>query len=99
MEPSELPRADQLHLSAAQGWAELGNYSEANAELANIIVSLRTHPDALEVRWHIHAHVKNWRACLGIAEAMIKQAPQRPAAWLLRSVALHELNRTQKAFD
>jgi hypothetical protein len=34
-----------------------------------------------------------------IAGAIIKLAPNRPEAWIQRSFALHELKRTQEAFD
>jgi predicted Zn-dependent protease len=91
---------DNLHsLRAAQGWAELGNFHEANEELESITASLRSHPDALEVRWQIYAHAKQWAACVDVAEAMVRGAPSNPEAWLHRSYALHELSRTQEAFD
>ena len=76
---NDLTGADLHSLRAAQGWAELGNYHEADEELENITASLRSHPDALQVRWHIHAHAKNWAACAVIAEALEKQAPSAPA--------------------
>jgi tetratricopeptide (TPR) repeat protein len=34
-----------------------------------------------------------------IAAAIIKLDPNRPDAWIHRSFALHELDRTQEAFD
>jgi tetratricopeptide (TPR) repeat protein len=95
----DLTGNDLYSLRAAQGWAELGNFTEANAELESITATLRTHPDALQVRWHICAHVKNFAACVDIAEAIIKQAPDLAEAWIHRSFALHELNRTQEAFE
>ena len=53
----------------------------------------------LEVRWHIYAKEENWAACVGIAEAVILIDPNRLDAWIHRSFALHELKRTQEAFD
>jgi tetratricopeptide (TPR) repeat protein len=90
---------DSHHLAAAQGWLELGNHIEANAELERIAPTLRAHPDVLEVRWHISAHAKKWDACVEIAGAAIKLDPNRPDAWIHRSFALHELKRTQEAFN
>lgn len=90
---------DSHHLSAAQGWLELGNHVEANEELEHITPSLRAHPDVLEVRWQIYAHAKKWEACVEIADAIIKLDPNRPESWVHRSFALHELKRTQEAFD
>jgi hypothetical protein len=97
MKPIEAP--DSHHLSAAQGWLELGNPLEADKELDHIAPPLHTHPDVLEVRWHISAHKKEWAACLDIAQAILRLDPNRPAAWIHRSFALHELKRTQEAFD
>jgi len=91
--------ADNLHLQAAEGWLELGNHIEAHEELDQITPQLRAHPDILEVRWNICAYGKNWEACVDIVDAIIKLDSNRPDAWIHRSFALHELNRTQEAFD
>jgi tetratricopeptide (TPR) repeat protein len=91
--------AATTYLEAAQGWLVLGNHLEANEELERITPQLRAHPDVLEVRWHIYAQAKKWDACLDIAGAVIKLDPDRAEAWVHRSFALHELKRTQEAFD
>lgn len=87
------------HLRAAQGWLELGNHLEANDELERITPQLRAHPDVLEVRWHIYAHAKKWDACVDIASAIVKLAPESSFGWIQRSFTLHELKRMQEAFD
>lgn len=97
MKPLETP--DNHYLRAAQGWLELGNPLEADKELEHITPKLRTHPDVLEARWHISAHKKEWTTCLDIAGAILKLDPNRHDAWIHRSFALHELKRTQEAFD
>ncbi len=97
MKPLEHP--NDLHLQAAQGWLELGNHIEADAELDNITATLRSHPDVLELRWQIYARAKKWEACVDIASAITKLAPDRPVGWIHRSYALHELKRTQEALD
>jgi tetratricopeptide (TPR) repeat protein len=97
--PKSLRHPDCLHLRAAQGWLELGNHLEANQKLERITAQLRSHPEVLEVRWHIHAHAKKWDACVDIADAIIKLAPERSDGWIHRSFSLHELKRTQEAFD
>lgn len=97
MKPLEPP--DSTHLEAAQGWLELGNHIEANEELERIEAQNRAHPDVLEIRWQVYAHAKNWVACVDIAAAIVKLAPKRPGGWIHRSYALHELKRTQEAFD
>ena len=60
--------SDNLHLQAAQSWLELGNHLEANKELDEITPQLRSHPDVLEIRWHIYAHAKKWAAVAALAE-------------------------------
>ena len=90
---------DKRHLEAAEGWLELGLHLEANEELEKITPQLRGHPDVLELRWHIFAKEKKWEACVDIATATIKLAPDRSGGWIHRSFALHEMKRTQEAFD
>jgi len=68
---------DVMHLNAAQGWLKLGNHLEANEELEKISPETRVHPDVLEVRWQIYAKEKKWEACVDIAAAIIKLAPNR----------------------
>ena len=48
MKPLQPP--DSMHLTAAQGWLELGNHEEAFEELEQIDAPLRGHLDVLEVR-------------------------------------------------
>ena len=90
---------DKRHLEAAEGWLGLGLHLEANEELEQITAQLRAHPDVLELRWHIYSKEKKWEACVDIAGAIIKLAPDRSDGWIHRSFALHELQRTQEAFD
>jgi tetratricopeptide (TPR) repeat protein len=90
---------DSHHLLAAQGWIELGNHTEANEELKLIAPEFRAHPDVLDVRWHIYAHLKNWEDCLSLAETVVRLVPDRVDGWIHRSFALHELKRTQEALD
>ena len=78
---------------------ELGNHEEANEELELIDAPLRAHPDVLEVRWLIYQKVENWELCENIASALVKLAPERTTGWIHRSFALHEMKRTQEAYD
>jgi tetratricopeptide (TPR) repeat protein len=97
MQPFEPP--DSFHFKAAQGWLELGNHLEANEELEQIGPELRGHPDVLQLRWQVYSRAKKWEACLEIANAIIKLAPQHAEGWIQLSCALHGLKRTQDAFD
>jgi len=78
---------------------ELGNHEEANEELELIDAPLRAHPDVLEVRWLIYQKVENWELCENIGTALVKLAPERTTGWIHRSFALHEMKRTQEAYD
>jgi tetratricopeptide (TPR) repeat protein len=94
-----LPLPDLHHLRAASGWLGLGNFLEANEELEKIAPQLRAHPDVLEIRWQIYAKEKKWEACEDIAAAVVKLAPEKCNGWIHRSFALHELKRTDEAFE
>lgn len=90
---------DSHHLRAAEGWLDLGNAVEASRELDKIKAKLRRHPDVLEMRWQICAGTKQWEASLGLAKAIIEYTPDEPNGWIDLSFALHELKRTQEAWD
>ena len=97
MEPLEHP--DVLHLNAAQGWLELGNATEASAELEKLVPSAREHPDVLEVRWQIAVKGRRWAEALGVADAICRLAPANAVGWIHRSYCLHELSRTKEAWE
>jgi predicted Zn-dependent protease len=90
---------DGLHLQVAQGWLELGNLIEAQAELDKIALSQRDHPDVLSFRWEICAAANKWDAALSVAATLIRVEPESAAGWIHRSYALHELKRTVEARD
>jgi tetratricopeptide (TPR) repeat protein len=87
------------HLSAAQGWLELGNHQAAYEELSKISPTLSAHPDVLEIRWQVGAKAQNWETCLYVASALTLSAPENPQGWTLRASALHQLERTREARD
>ena len=89
---------DRYHIQAAQGWLELGNHLEAEAELEGVSTALKEHPDVLESRWGIGAKVRNWNACVEIGEALTRLAPERVVSWIHHAYALHELKRTEEAW-
>jgi hypothetical protein len=73
---------DAYYQKAAQGWLELGNYLEANAELDQITPELCVHPDVLEICWEIYAKYKHWGACVQIDHVIINGDPYRPTTLL-----------------
>jgi Flp pilus assembly protein TadD len=95
--PLEPP--DSHHLSAAEGWLELGNPTEALAELNCVAAEWVAHPAVLEINWQINAHVHQWETCLELAARLVLLNPELPSGWIHRSYALHELQRTAEARD
>ncbi|MCL5098403.1 MAG: tetratricopeptide repeat protein [Candidatus Omnitrophica bacterium] len=98
---NHLEPPDSHYLRAAIGWLELGNLWEANDELKKIAPRNRTHPDVLKVRLEVFTVEENWKACLDIAEAVIKAEPDKPFGWLRRSYSLRRVPNggLQAAFD
>ncbi len=95
--PLEPP--DTHLLRAAEGWLELGNHAEANAELDRITPTLRAHPNVLRLRWYICADTKSWDLAFEVASTLVRFQPDNAEHWLHRSYALHELKRTREARD
>jgi predicted Zn-dependent protease len=94
-----LPQPAAFHVSAADGWLDLGNAAEARAELAQLSAEHSRHSDALEVWWRVFSDENDWIAALETAETLVQQAPSRASGWIQQSFALHELRRTREAFD
>ena len=90
---------DTHHLTAAQGWLELENAGEAIKELKKISAEFEEHPDVLEVLWSVKATQLNWEECVRIAAKLTQHAPGQSSGWIHRSFALHELERTQEAYE
>lgn len=90
---------DNHFLDAATGWLMLGNAEEAWREFDQLSATARAHPDALDFEWRWLAHEKRWADAVDVAMRLVKLCPKRADAWIHRSFALHELRRTQEAFD
>ena len=94
-----LPHGDVRHLEAAEGWLELGDHLEANEELERITANLRSHPNVLELRWKIYAKAGQWAGNVDIGKALTQLAPQRAGSWIKYAFALHEMKRTEDAWN
>lgn len=97
--PKKFPLPDKRYLDASEGWLELGNWREANEELENIRPELRGHPYVLELRYKIFAAAGRWDMALGVAEGMRSILPDNQWGHFYTAYALHELKRTQEAYD
>ena len=87
------------HLSSAQGWLELGNAEEAQAELDQIAAEFHTHPEVMEVRWQVLAQLKHWQECVDLGMEFLKLFPSKSTGWVHRAYALHEMGDTQGALN
>ena len=96
---SALQSPDIHHLSAAEGWLELGNAREAQAELDCISAAAQGRVEVLAVRWGILAQFKSWEQCVVVAERILELEPDEIFGWIHRSYALHELKQTEAARD
>ena len=96
---SKLYPPDTHHLSAAEGWFELGNPAEALRELNQLSSKEQERLEVLGLRWNALAQLKSWEDCICVSARILGLAPDNPFGWIHRSFALHELKRTQEARD
>lgn len=94
-----LPSPDAHYLNSGWGWLELGNPTEALGEIERISAGARLHPEVLMLRWEIQATLRQWEEALETARCLVQVAPERSESWIKQSFALHELKRTQEAWD
>ncbi len=90
---------DKHYVRAAEGWLDLGDSAEAARELRLVSAAAGGHPDVLELRWRLYAIRRQWDAALDIAVAVTQSAPDLPVGWIHQSYCLHELNRTEEAWE
>jgi len=88
---SKLEPPDAFALSAALGWLELGNATEALGELEHVTPANQSHPGALEVRWAVLAELKRWEPALAAAEELVRVAPDHASGWLHRAYAMRRV--------
>ncbi len=91
--------ADKFHVDAASGWIGLGDLASAREELKQISPEIKNHPALLLVQSELLFAEENWEPLLPLTEKLLLQFPKLDFLWINRSYALHELKRTQAAFD
>ena len=94
-----LEQSDRFHLNAASGWLGLGDFDSADDELKQISPPMREHPAVLLAQCEIYYTAEKWQPLLPVAEKLLQRLPKLDFVWINRSYALHELKRTQEAFD
>ncbi len=99
MKAKPLEPPDSHHLKAVEGWLELGNYIEADAELKRISLENRFHPYVLLAQWQINAKQGNWAFAHRLAHALVIIVPNDPLGWVCRSYALSQMKRIREAWN
>lgn len=77
----------------------LGNPAEALREFEQISPKARHSQAGLVTLWDIHAHSKDWNAAVVTADRLIELYDQQPDGYIKRAYALHELKRSQEAWE
>ena len=90
---------DRFALEAAGGWLMLDNPAEALRELDLLSPIGREHPQALMTLWEIQAKQRHWESAIASADRLIARLPDEAEGYIKRAYALHELKRTQAAWD
>ncbi len=95
----DLSHSDSWHLRAADGWSDLGLHTDAVVELDGISPAGQKHAAVMVMQGRIHAEIQDWSRCVELGEALVRRHPREIMGWLNRAYALHELRRTQDAWD
>ncbi len=95
----KIESADRHRLNAAEGWLELGDSREADAELDAITPQLQAHPAVLQMRWRLNAQAKKWDRCVEIASTLTKMMPADEQSLVNLGNSLYFSGRTREAFD
>ena len=88
---SKLEPPDAFALSAALGWIELGNPTEALVELERVAPANQSHPGVLQLRWAAWAELKRWPEALVSAAELVRVAPDNVSGWLHQAYALRRV--------
>ncbi len=86
VEPIEPPASHCL--LAAQGWTELGNYPEAEAELRQLPETLRAHPEVLTIRYEIYARTARWELAAEVAGVLVENFAHQASPWISLAYAI-----------
>jgi predicted Zn-dependent protease len=95
----DLEPPDIHYFSAADGWLGLSSPRDAQAELDKISKAQRTHLAVMELQWQVHAKGNEWERAIETARAITAKYPKTPLGWIHLAYALHEVRRTQEAYD
>ncbi len=81
----------QRHLTAAEGWLELGDHVTAFHELEQIQASARANSEVLKLRWRIYRKAQKWGNAFTVAEGLTRILPDDPEVFIWRSYAARRM--------
>ena len=87
------------HITAAQGYHELGLWRDAWRELDGLSDALQHRPDVLEMRILILINESKWPEALNLSRQLAEIAPLEEGGWIHSAYCLHELGHTAEAID
>lgn len=88
-----IPPPDSHSISSAAGWLILGNPIEALGELEQVSASVKLRPEYLELKWRAYADTQDWDSALDLSEGMVRDLPNHPGGFILRSYALRRSSK------
>lgn len=77
----------------------LGNPAEALREFEQISPKARHSQAGLVTLWDIQAHMKDWDSAVATSDRLIELYDRQPDGYIKRAYALHELKRSQEAWE
>jgi Flp pilus assembly protein TadD len=96
---TQLQQPDQFHLNASVGWLLLGNSTDSAIEFKKLSRSYPDHPDYLHVKCRVLIAERNWMQALETGRQQVRVAPHDSHGWVHQAYCLHELKRTDEAFQ
>ena len=73
---------EERHLDAAQGYADLGMYLEADGELDKADPYCRHQPEILRLRLEIYLKLERWELMQAVARKLVETEPEEAVLWV-----------------
>lgn len=89
----------ERRIIAAQGYVELGLFSDAREELAALPEGFSGRPDVLEISVLCLMGEHRWEEALDHARRLCVTEPDEPGGFIHAAYCLHEMGRTREAVD
>jgi tetratricopeptide (TPR) repeat protein len=87
----------EQQIRAAEGYLELGMYSEALAELDQILPVDQDRLESLRMRIQVLLQVRDWKTSLKLSLRAADLFPQESYGFIHAAFCLHEMGQTQQA--